>query len=625
MARGGGGGGHGRVQFLTEEEKANKPRVTWALIKRIFSYLRPYTLQMAFVFVAIIMSSALSLMPSIVTGKIIDEGLIGGDYKMLIMLVGISFGVLIASNLISILNNYLNTWIAQNISYDMKNSLYAHMQKMSQRFFATSKQGEIITRMTSDIEGVQRVVSGTLASAIENASLVILALIAMYQKNAILATLGVLLVPLFIIPTKTVGKKRWELTSVAQQKNDEINQILNETLSVSGQQLVKIFTNEDKEYEKYRQTNREMTDLNIKESMAGRWFRFVMSVFTNIGPMLIYLVGGYLMLVRGNSALTVGDITVMVALLGRLYMPVNALLNLQVEGIRSLALFTRLFEYYDMPIEVENKENAIIPETFTGSLAFEDVSFSYEPEKQVLKNISFNLPEGRSIAIVGPSGAGKSTVTSLISRLYDVTDGVIKMDGNDIRDIDLTFLRQNIGMVTQETYLFNGTIRENLQYANRNANESDMIVACKDANIHDFIESLPKGYDTIIGNRGVKLSGGEKQRISIARAMLKNPKILILDEATSSLDSISESLIQDAIEPLLMGRTSIVIAHRLSTIMSADEILVLKDGEIAEQGTHRELLSLNGVYTELYETQFRKAIEDQESIRNERADIANTH
>ena len=613
------GGRRGR--YLTEEEKANKPEVTLELVKRIFSYLVPFAPQMILVLVLIIVSSAFSLLPSLLTGRIIDDGLIGRDFNLLVKLIGLSFGVLILSNLIDVLNAQLNTWISQHITLNMKTELYYHLQYMSQSFFSTSKQGEIITRMTSDINGVQRVVAGTLVSFIQNVSLVILALIAMFQKNWILALLGCVLVPFFILPTKYVGKRRWELTRIAQQKYDEINQILNETLSVSGQQLVKIFANEEMEYEKYERTAKEMTELNIKESIAGRWFRMVMNVFTSIGPMLIYLVGGYLMIIKGNDQLSVGDITVMVALLGRLYRPVNSLLNLQVDLIRSMALFTRLFDYFDMPIEIQNSPEAIVPANISGNLSFENVNFHYSEDKEILKDISFSVEEGKSVAIVGPSGSGKTTITNLVVRLYDVIAGAVKIDGIDVRDLDLKFLRSSVGMVTQETYLFNGSIRENLLYANQNSKEEDLIAACKDANIHEFIMTLPQGYDTQIGNRGTKLSGGEKQRLSIARAILKNPKIMILDEATSSLDSISESLIQEAILPLLQGRTSIVIAHRLSTIMSADEILVLKEGRIVEQGTHRELLMKNGVYTELYETQFRKALDEHLEIEEKKQKV----
>ncbi|MBQ6568606.1 MAG: ABC transporter ATP-binding protein, partial [Treponema sp.] len=465
-------------------------------------------------------------------------------------------------------------------------------------------QGDIITRMTSDISGIQQVVSGTLASILSNSITLIVALAAMYQKNWMLATLGVAIVPLFIIPTRSAGKTRWSLTREAQECGDEINGILNETLSVSGQMLVKLFCREDAEYGRYEAVNGRMVKLNIREGMAGRWFRVVLSTFASIGPMLLYLAGG-LLIMRGGQSVTVGDITVFVALLGKMYGPVNQLLNIQVDWIRSMAMFTRIFEYLDMPVEIDSPPDAIIPGEARGEVRFDGVSFSYGPGRQILKDVSFTLEPGRSIAIVGPSGSGKSTMVHLIPRLYDVSSGSVSFDGVDVRRLDLGYLRRNIGIVSQETYLFNGTIRDNLLYARPDASVAQLEEACRAANIWDFIASQEKGLDTLVGNRGLKLSGGEKQRISIARVLLKDPALLIFDEATSALDSISERKIQDAIDPLIDSRTSILIAHRLSTILAADEILVVKDGQIAERGTHDELVGAGGVYTELYETQFR--------------------
>lgn len=611
----------GPNRFLTEEEKKNRPQITKALLKRIFSYLLPYWPKLLLVLAAIILSSIFGLLPSILTGKIIDEGLIGGDFGVLLVLIALSFAVLVLSNLIGVLESYLNTWVAQHITYDMRNQMYAHLQKMSHRFFTSSRQGDVITRMTSDISGVQSVIANTLTSILSNIAVLATSVVAMYQKNWILATVGVIIVPLFVLPTKRVGKTRWSLALKSQEKNDEINQILNETLSVSGQMLVKLFTNEKMEYEKYQKANREMTRLNIRESMAGRWFRVAMNTFTSMGPMLIYLVGGFLMIQMGNTSLTVGDITVMVSLLSRMYQPVNSLLNIQVDVIRSMALFTRIFEYFDMPVEVENRPYAVAPPSVKGDLGFCHVGFYYDSGQPVLQDLNFRIEAGHSVAIVGPSGAGKSTMIHLIPRLYDVTEGRITLDGRDIRGIDLEVLRKNIGVVTQDTYLFNGTIRENLLYANAQATQEQIVEACRQANIHDFIAGLPQGYDTLVGNRGIKLSGGEKQRVSIARVILKNPRLLILDEATSALDSISESLIQDAIDPLLKGRTSLVIAHRLSTIMAADEILVVDQGRIVQRGTHRELVEQDGVYRELYETQFRRALEDQKNRKITKAKV----
>ncbi len=607
-------GGHGPGgHFMTEEEKAAQPKVTKALVKRVFSYLTPYWKQFVLVLVCIALSSVFGLLPSILTGKIIDEGLIGQDMRLLITYIVASLTVTLLSNLIGVGESYINTWIAQHITFDMRNQMFRHLQKMSQRFFTSNNQGDIITRMTSDISGVESVITNTFKSILSNTITLVFALIAMFQKNWILALLGIAVIPLFVFPTRKAGKTRWTITREAQEANDEVNGILNETLSVSGQLLVKLFSKEDQEYERYKTVNERMIKLNIKERMAGRWFFVVLNTVTNIGPMLLYLVGGILIM-QYDSDLTVGDITVMVALLGKTYMPVNSLLNIQVDWMRSMAMFTRVFEYFDMPIEIENPEDPVIPKASTGEVEFSHVDFSYDGERQILKDVSFSLKSGKSIAIVGPSGSGKSTIINLIPRLYDVNAGTVKFDGVDVRELDLNFLRKNVGIVSQETYLFNGTIRDNLQYAEPDATEEDMINALKKANIYDFVSSQEKGLDTEVGNRGLKLSGGEKQRISIARVLLKDPALLIFDEATSALDSISEAKIQEAIEPIIKERTSILIAHRLSTILAADEILVVKDGEVVERGQHKELVKAGGVYTELYTTQFMKAenSEDEE-------------
>ena len=605
-----GMGGPRRQAFLTEEEKKNRPKVTKKLLARIFAYLKPYWKQMIVVLIAIIISSVLNLMPSVLTGKIIDEGLIGQSMQKLILFIVLSLAVTLGANLIGVLESYMNTWIAQHITYDMRNKMYRHLQKMSQRFFASNNQGDIITRMTSDISGVQQIITSTLTSILSNSITLIVALVVMFQQSWVLALVGIAVIPLFIIPTRSAGKTRWSITAESQACSDEINGILNETMSVSGQLLVKLFGREKAEYDRYEKANKRMVQLNIREGMAGRWFRVALSTFSGIGPMLLYLVGGILMM-QFDSSLTVGDITVLVALLGKMYGPVNQLLNIQVDWIRSMAMFTRIFEYYDMPVEIESAPDAIRPETRAkGEVEFKNVGFYYEKERQILADINFTLESGKCIAVVGPSGSGKSTLVNLIPRLWDVTSGTVTFDDVDVRKLDLEYLRENIGIVSQETYLFNGTIRDNLLYAKPDATEEELINACKKANIYDFVEKQDSGLDTVVGNRGLKLSGGEKQRISIARVLLKDPALMIFDEATSALDSISEQKIQDAIEPLIASRTSILIAHRLSTILAADEILVINNGVIAERGTHSELISLGGVYTQLYETQFCKTPEE---------------
>ena len=603
--------GHFSRGFMTEEEKASQPKVTGALLKRVFSYLKPYTGKLLLVLLCIAVASFCSLLPSILTGKIIDEGLTRRDLGALVKYILLSLAVTLGANLIGVVESYINTWIAQHITYDMRNQMYSHLQKMSQRFFTTSRQGDVITRMTSDIDGVRQVITNTFTSILSNVITLVIAMVAMFRKNWVLALIGVVIVPLFTIPTRRAGRTRWKFANESQACNDEVNGILNETLSVSGQLLSKLFGREKYEYKRYEEANSRMIRLNIRESMAGRWFRVILSTFTSIGPMLIYLVGGILM-IRYNQDLTIGDITVLVALLGRMYMPVNSLLNIQVDWMRAMALFSRIFDYFDIPVEIDNAPDAIIPDRVEGNVVFDHVCFGYEKDRPVLKDVSFELKAGHSIAIVGPSGSGKSTIINLIPRLYDVDEGRVTFDGVDVRKLDLGFLRAQVGVVSQETYLFNGTIRDNLLYAKADASEAEMEAALKKANIWDFVQNQPEGLDAMVGNRGLKLSGGEKQRLSIARVLLKDPTIFIFDEATSALDSISEQRIQEAIDPIIRSHTSILIAHRLSTILAADEILVVKDGRIVERGTHQALVNQGGVYSELYETQFSKALQPRD-------------
>ncbi|MBQ2061731.1 MAG: ABC transporter ATP-binding protein [Oscillospiraceae bacterium] len=595
--------------FLTDEEKKNMPKVSGALIRRILSYLKPYWFQFLLVFLAILLSSVVGLLPSIITGKIVDEALVGRSMTLLVKLLIYAFLALTAAQVIGVLESYINAWISQKIIFDMKNQMYDHLQHMPHAFFTSEKQGDIITRMNTDISGVSSVISGTLSSIVSNLAVVATTLVALFTMSWRLALVGIVVIPLLILPTKSVGKTRWKILSDSQAKNDEMNQLVNETLSVSGSLLVKLFTREQREYDRFVAVNGEVTDLQLKEQRSGKWFRVIMGMFTQIGPLLIYFAGGYFIIARADTALTVGTITATVALVNRLYRPIESLLNIHVDFTRSLALFTRIFDYFDLPNPIQSPENGQRPDVTDADVSYDHVAFSYDPEKPLLTDIDFTVPGGRMFAIVGASGCGKSTVVNLIPRLYDVTGGAVRIGGVDVRDFDLTYLRQQIGVVTQETYLFNGTIRENLLYANENATQADIERACAIANLHDFIAAQPDGYDTVVGNRGLKLSGGEKQRLSIARVILKDPRILILDEATSALDSISENAIQDALEVLMEGRTSIVIAHRLSTILKADRILVVRDGVIAEEGTHEELLEKGGTYRELYETQFRKVLE----------------
>ncbi len=603
------GRGLGPRGFLTEEEKQNAPKISKELIFRILKYLKPYWLQLIIVFAIIILSSVLGLLPSLITARIIDEAILGKDFALLIQLVILAIITLAVSNIVGVLESYINSWVSQRIVYDMKNEMFQHLQKMPHSFFTSEKQGDIITRMNSDISGVATVISSILTNIISNVCTVITTIVALFNIDAKLSLIGILVIPLLVLPTKSAGKNRWQLLSKSREKMDELNDVINESLSVSGSLLIKLFTQEETINKKFDAINKEVVALSVKESRAGSWFRVVMGIFTNLGPLLIYLAGGYLIIKMNDTAITVGTITATVNMINRLYRPVESLLNVSVDLTRSMALFTRIFSYLDMDPQVKNKKIVLKPSFDKKTeIEYENVEFYYSPEVPLIKNLSFFVPSGKMYAIVGPSGSGKSTVVNLLPRLYDVKDGAVKINGFDVRDIELGYLRSNIGMVTQEAYMFNGTIKENLLFAKADATMEEIENACKIANIHDFITKQPQGYDTPVGNRGLKLSGGEKQRLSIARVILKDPRILILDEATSALDSISESSIQNALDVLMKGRTSIVIAHRLSTILQADKILVISGGKIVEQGEHEELIAMNGVYKQLYETQFRKVI-----------------
>ncbi|MCR4634285.1 MAG: ABC transporter ATP-binding protein/permease [Erysipelotrichaceae bacterium] len=601
--------GLGPRGFLTEEEKKNAPKLSKELIIRILKYLLPYTFQLLIVFAIIILSSVLGLLPSLITARIIDEAILGKDLALLVQLILLAIVTLAVSNAVGVLESYINSWVSQRIVYDMKNEMFSHLQRMPHSFFTSEKQGDIITRMNSDISGVATVISSILTNIISNVCTVITTIIALFRIDAKLSLIGILVIPLLVLPTKSAGKNRWQLLSESRAKTDELNDVINESLSVSGSLLIKLFTQEETIDKKFDDINKEVIALSVKESRAGSWFRVVMGIFTNLGPLLIYLAGGYLIIAMNDTAITVGTITATVNMINRLYRPVESLLNVSVDLTRSMALFTRIFTYLDMEPAVKNGKVTIKPDLSQRSdIEYKDVEFYYSEDIPLIKDLSFSVPSGKMYAIVGPSGSGKSTVVNLLPRLYDVISGSVKINGFDVRDFDLKYLRSNIGMVTQEAYMFNGTIKENLMFAKADATMAEIENACKIANIHDFIVSQPDGYDTQVGNRGLKLSGGEKQRLSIARVILKDPKILILDEATSALDSISESSIQAALDVLMKGRTSIVIAHRLSTILQADSILVISGGKIVEQGGHEELIAMNGVYKQLYETQFRKVI-----------------
>jgi ATP-binding cassette subfamily B protein len=585
-----------------------KPDITKDLLFRIFSYFKPYWKLMTVMFVTIIITSAMGIVPSLLTKNIIDIALPKGNIHLLIIYILLSFATVLVLNLISVGQSYLNSLVSKKIIRDLRGVMYSHLQNMSLKFFSDVKTGEITSRINNDIGGIESVFSNTFIQILQGVFIFATTAATLFYINWKLAIVSLLTLPLFLAPTKKVGKARWKIATETQAKLADLTTIITETLNVSGTMLIKIFTKEKDKCKEFDDVNDEVTRLQIRETVVGRWFFMTIQTFVSIGPMLIYLFGGYFLIKYHD--ITIGGIVMFVTLVSRLYGPINTFSNIHVDIVRSMALFERIFQYFDLKSEIVEKPDAVSPQDLSGQIRFENVCFSYSDKKLALNNVDFDIKPGQMAAFVGPSGAGKTTITYLVPRLYDATDGAVLIDGINIKDMTLESLRRQIGMVTQDTFLFNTTIRENLLFARQNAIEQEITDACKTANIHDFIASLPNGYDTVVGDRGIKLSGGEKQRISIARTLLKNPRIVIFDEATSALDSNSEMLIQEAIEPLLKSRTSLVIAHRLSTIISADVIYVVKDGAVVERGTHEELLQAGGVYKDLYDKQFKSMEKD---------------
>ncbi|MGH2732260.1 MAG: ABC transporter ATP-binding protein, partial [Actinomycetota bacterium] len=520
----------------------------------------------------------------------------------------------ILSGVIGIGQSYLANLVGLRVMQDLRNSLYAHLQGMGLRFFTATRTGEIQSRLANDVGGVQTVVTDTASSILSNSVVIVSTLVAMLVLSWQLTALSLFLLPLFVWLTHRVGKARKELASSTQQTLADLSSITEETLSVSGILVSKTFGRQRAEIARFRDENRRLTGLQVRQKMIGRSFFAVVGTFFSITPALVYLVAGWVV-AGGTGAVTAGTIVAFTTLQARLFFPLGSMLEVSTEIQSSMALFERIFEYLDLPHEIRDHPDAVAlsPQEVRGQIRFRDVWFRYETPPPgggtsigwTLQGIDLEIQPGQLVALVGPSGAGKTTMTYLVPRLYDVELGAVEIDEVDVRDITLESLGQITGMVTQETHLFHTTIRRNLQQGKPDATDEELEAAARAAFIHDRIMELPEGYDTVVGERGYKLSGGEKQRLAIARVILKDPQILILDEATSSLDTTSERLVQEALRPLMQGRTTIAIAHRLSTVLSADVIYVLERGRVVERGMHEELVRRGGLYARLYEQQFR--------------------
>ena len=582
-------------------------KVEWPLLKRVFSYFLPYW-RLALVVLACIGATAgLGLVPAIVTRDLINY-LTGshGRFGFVATLIGILVGASVVGGLISVLQSYFSNRISQSIMFDLRNQLFDRVLKQSIAFFTATRTGDVMSRLSNDVNGVQSVVSDTIFSLVNNVVILASTVVLMFALDWKLTIAALVVLPAFLLPTLRVGKATFQARKATQGKLSDMTAYMQETLGISGMQLVKAFVRQNAETLRFRKLNDDLRVLNIRQSMIGRWFFMLMGVLGTAGPAVLWLFGGYLVVTGQESLGTV--VAFATLLLGRLYGPVGSLANMQVNVVGSLALFQRIFEYMDLPVTIDEKPQALHLEQARGQVQFDDVTFRYgTSDRPAVKTVSFTIEPGQLAALVGPTGAGKTTITSLLPRFYDPQLGAIRLDGNDVRDLTLESLGSQVGMVFQDTFLFHTSIRDNLLYARPDATEGEMIAAAKAAYIHDFIMSLPEGYDTVVGERGHRLSGGEKQRVAIARVILKNPRVLILDEATSNLDSESEHLIQVALRPLFEGRTSLVIAHRLSTILAADIILVMEHGELVEQGRHADLLKQNGLYARLYHRQFETA------------------
>ena len=628
--------GHRRYFRIPPEDDARP--IGRPTIRRVISTFSPYRRKVALVGLAIVVTSGLGVVNPWLIKLVFDNALFGNppglctggecpNLDLLYRYVGLMVAIPIVTGVIGIGQTYLANNVGLSVMQDLRNRLYEHLQYMPLRFFTTTRTGEIQSRLANDVGGVQTVVTDTTSNILSNVVVIVSTLIAMTILSWQLTVLSLALMPFFLWLTVKVGRARREVATNTAKTLADLTAVTEETLSVSGILLSKSFGRQRHEIDRFRGENTRLTGLQIRQTMIGRSFFAVVGTFFSITPALVYLVAGWV-LSNGSDSLTAGDIVAFTTLQSRLFFPIGSMLQVSTEIHSSFALFDRIFEYLDLQQEITDAPDAVrIPPTeVRASVAFRDVWFRYDtppeerptpisptdlatvngvPREWTLEGISLEIEPGQLAALVGPSGAGKTTITYLVPRLYDVQRGSVEIDGLDVRKIALESLGDAIGVVTQETYLFHTTVRRNLLYGKPGASLEELEAAARAANIHERIAELPEGYDTIVGERGYKLSGGEKQRLAIARVILRDPRILILDEATSSLDTTSERLVQAALEPLMRGRTTIAIAHRLSTILSADVIFVVDRGKIVERGTHDELLERGGLYARLYDQQFR--------------------
>ena len=604
---------------LTQDQSVKDQKLKPGTVKRIARYALPYKNSLILFLITVVIDALLVVSTPLLLRKLIDEGVVPGNANLVTRLALVVGIIALADALVSMIGRWFSARIGEGLIFDLRTQVFTHVQKQSIAFFTRTQTGALISRINSDVIGAQQAFTTTLSGVISNLLSLTLVIGTMLILSWQITVVALVLLPAFLIPTKWVGRKLQRLTRDSFNLNAEMSATMTERFNVSGALLVSLYGNPSKENSYFSTRARKVADIGITIALLNRIFFIALTSIAAVATAFAYGVGGHLTI---NKEITLGTLLAITALLARLYGPLTALSNVRVDVMTALVSFERVFEVLDLIPMVRNKENAKTISSGPLSIQFSEVRFSYpraeeislaslesvaKPETiqsgEILKGISFDVSAGSMTALVGSSGAGKTTISALVPRLYDVTSGSISINGDDIRDLTIESLRDSIGMVTQDAHMFHDTISANLRYAKADATESEMQDACRAAQIWDLISSLPNGFETVVGERGHRLSGGEKQRLAIARLLLKAPRIVILDEATAHLDSENESLVQQALSSALKERTSVVIAHRLSTVRSADQILVLDEGLIKERGRHDELIALNGIYADLYQRQ----------------------